>query len=69
MSLYDAKKSYGEAPALDLWGMWSNNSLPLLPSPLEPGLIEPDESPSTGQIEVFDILTVQKQMVYVKLNC
>ena len=31
---YDIKPSDGEAPALDIWGMWSTPSLPLLPGPL-----------------------------------
>ena len=31
---YDIKQSDGEAPALEIWGMWSTPSLPLLPGPL-----------------------------------
>ena len=28
---YDTKPSHGDAPVLELWGMWSTTSLPLLP--------------------------------------
>ena len=31
---YDIKQSDGEAPALDIWEMWSTSSLPLLPGTL-----------------------------------
>ena len=31
---YDVKPSDGEAPALEVWGVWSSSSLPLLPVPL-----------------------------------
>ena len=31
---YDIKQSDGEAPALEIWGMCSTSSLPLLPGPL-----------------------------------
>ena len=31
---YDTKQSDGEAPILELWGMWSTPSLSLFPSPL-----------------------------------
>ena len=40
---YDTKQSDVEVPAvLDLWGMQSTPSLPLLPGPLWPGVIAPD---------------------------
>ena len=29
--MYDTKPSHGDAPILELWGMWSTPSLPLLP--------------------------------------
>ena len=53
----------------ELWEMRSTFSLPLLPSPLWPGVVVPDKVLSMGQIELFDILTVCKQMTYAKLNC
>ena len=43
MSWYDTKQSDDEAPVmLELWGMWSTPSLPLLPGPLWPGVVVPD---------------------------
>ena len=36
------KQSDGEAPALDIWEVWSTPSLPLLPGPLWPGVVAPD---------------------------
>ena len=42
---YDTKQSDGEVPAvLELWGMWSTPSLPLLPGPLWPGVVAPDRA-------------------------
>ena len=40
---------------MELWGMWSTPSLPLLPSPLWSGVVAPDRVLSIGQIELFDI--------------
>ena len=37
---------------LELWGMWSTSSLPLLPDPLWPGVVAPDRILSMGQIEL-----------------
>ena len=54
---YDTKQFGGEAPVLELWGMWSTPSLPLLPGPLWPGVVAPDRDLSMGQIELFDHLT------------
>ena len=53
---------------LEIWEMWSTASLPLLPGPLWPRVVAPDRILSMGQIELFDILTVCKQMTYAKLN-
>ena len=40
---YDIKQSDGEDPVmLELWGMPSTSSLPLLPGPLWPGVVAPD---------------------------
>ena len=47
--------------------MRSTPSLPLLPDPLWPGVVAPDIF-TIGQIELFDIQTVCKQMTYAKLN-
>ena len=53
---YDIKQSDDEALVmLELWGMWSTFSLPLLPSPLRSGVVAPDRVLSMGQIELFDI--------------
>ena len=46
---YDTKQSDGEVPAeLELWGMRSTPSLPLLPGPLWPGVVVPDRALSMG---------------------
>ena len=47
---------------LELWGMLSTSSLPLLPGPLWAGVVALDRVLSMGQIELFDHLTVCKQM-------
>ena len=45
----DTKKSDGEVPVmLELWGMRSIPSLPLLPGPLWPGMVAPDRALSMG---------------------
>ena len=42
---YDTKQSDREVPAvLELWGMRSTPSLPLLPGPLWPGVVAPDRA-------------------------
>ena len=46
---YDTKQSDGEVPVmLELWGMWSTPSLPLLPGPLWPRVEAPDRVLSMG---------------------
>ena len=46
---YDAKQSEGEVLAmLELWGMQSTPSLPLLPGSLWPGIVAPDKGPIYG---------------------
>ena len=50
---YDTKRSDGEAPVLELWGMCSTPSLPLPPGPLR--VVAPDRILSMGQIKLFDI--------------
>ena len=50
---YDTKQSDGEVPVmLELWGMWSTPSLPLLPGPFWPKTVAPDWALSTGYIEL-----------------
>ena len=47
--VYDSKQSDGEVPAmLELWGMRSTPSLPLLSGPLWPGVVAPDKGPIYG---------------------
>ena len=54
---YDTKQSDSKAPALEIWGMSSTPSLPLLPDPLWPRVVAPDSVLSMGQIvELFDYL-------------
>ena len=43
--------------------------MPLLPSPLWPGLVIPVRVPSIGQIELFNHFTVCKQKFEAELNC
>ena len=48
---YETKQRYGEVPVmLDLWGMQSTPSLPLLPSPFWHGMVVPDRVLSMGWI-------------------
>ena len=42
---------------LELWGMWNTPSLPLLPSPLGPGVVAPDRVVPMSQIHLLDYLT------------
>ena len=48
-----------------LWGMQSTPSLSLLPDPLWPRVVRPDRVLSMGQIKLFDLLTVCKQIAGV----
>ena len=52
---FDTKPPRGEAAVLEFMRMWSTHSLPLLPSPLWPGVVAPDRALSMSQIELFDI--------------
>ena len=50
---YNTKQSDGKVLVmLELWGMRSTASLPLLPGPFWPGLVAPDRALSMGQIEL-----------------
>ena len=54
---YDTKQSDDEVPVmLELWGMQSTLSLPLLPGPLWPGVVAPDRILFIGQIELNCVL-------------
>ena len=54
---YDTKQSDGEVPAmLELWGMRSTPSLPLLPGPLRPGVVAPDKGPIYGLNRINSII-------------
>ncbi len=56
---YDTKQSDGEVPVmLELWGMQSTPSLPLLPGQLWLGVVPPDRVLSMGQIELICVLTL-----------
>ena len=48
---YDIKLFDGEAPALEIWGMWSTPLLPLLPDPLWLEVVSPDRALSMGQMQ------------------
>ena len=46
---YDIEQSDDEVPVmLELWGMQSTPSFPLLPGPLRPGVVAPDRALSMG---------------------
>ena len=46
---YDTKQFDGDVPVmLELWGMQSTPSLPLLSGPLWPGMVAPDRALSIG---------------------
>ena len=49
------KLSDGKAPTLEIWGIWSTPSLPLLPGLFCSRMEAPDRVPPMGQIELFDI--------------
>ena len=54
---YDTEQSDGEVPVmLELCGMQSTSSLPLLPGPLWLGVVAPDRVLSIGQIELKCLL-------------
>ena len=53
--LFDIKQSDSKAVVLDLYGMWSTSSLPLLPGPFWPGVVAPERILSMDQMELFDI--------------
>ena len=54
---YDTKQSDGEFPvSLELWGVQSTPSLPLLPGQLWPRVVVPDWVLSIGQIELNCVL-------------
>ena len=58
---YDTKQSDGEVPVmLELWGMRSTPSLPLLAGPLWPGMVAPDKGPRLNRTKLH---------TYAKLNC
>ena len=58
---YDTKQSDGEVPAmLELWGMRSTPSLPLLPGPLWPGVVAPDKDPIYGLNRINSILMLKR---------
>ena len=60
---YGIKQPDGEAPALEIWGMWSTSLLPLLKGPFCPGVVVPDRVPFMDRIEQ----TLSKQMSVLKL--
>ena len=68
---YDTKQSDGEVPVmLELWGMQSTSSLPLLPGPFWPGVIAPDIyglNRTRPWFREFTVLTF-KLHTYDKLN-
>ena len=78
---YDIKQSDGEAPVmLELWGIPSIPSLPLLLGQLWPGVVALDRVLSMGQIELNCVLVlnwiawnrtvlISKLLTYARQNC
>ena len=74
---YDTKQSDGEVPVmLELWGMRSTPSLPLVPGPLWPRVVAPDKGPIYGLnrtkpcfFHYTDFFFAFKLRIYAKLNC
>ena len=67
---YDAKQFDGEVTViLELWGMRSTPSLPLLPSPLRPGAVALDKGPINGLNRTKPWFFEFKLCIYAKLNC
>ena len=65
---YEVKQSDRAASVtLEFWERKCTLSFPLLPGPLWPGVEAPDWLLSMGQVELFDIYIVCKQMIYTKL--
>ena len=77
---YDTKQSNDEVSVMvELLGMWSTPSLPMLPGPLWPGVVAPDRVLSIGQIELNCVhmlnwitsnrtVLIFKLRTYAKLN-
>ena len=69
---YDTKQFDGEAPVmLELWGISSTPSLPLLPGPLWPRVVAPDKGPIYGlnRTKLWFTVFSFKLCIYAKLNC
>ena len=58
----------GGASILELWGMWNNPSLTLLPGPLWPIVLIPIKVPSMDQTELFNHLLNLKPFNWVQTN-
>ena len=53
--IYDTKPTDGKIPIMELLGMWSIFSLPLLPSPLWLDVVAPFRVSSIGKTELLTI--------------
>ena len=59
---------------LELWGMQSTPSLPLLPGPLWPGVVAPDKGPiyalnrTIRWLELTDLWQLNCVFIYAELN-
>ena len=62
---YNTKQSDSEILVmLELWGMQNSPLVPLLPGPLEPGVVTPDRVLSMGPIKLFNIHTVKTNYLW-----
>ena len=57
---------------LEIWGMKSTSSLPMLPASFWPGVVAPDRVQSMGEIEFNRVLmlncAVRNRTIYMVLN-
>ena len=65
---YETEPSDGKALVMELWGIWSTLSLPLLLGPLWPGVVVPVRVLSMGQIELFNNLLYLKPLKCMQTN-
>ena len=65
--VWHSTTSDGETPVLELWGMWSIPSLPLLSDLLWLGVALPARVPSSSQIKLFNPLTMCNQSTNIEL--
>ena len=64
---YSTKQSNGDAPALEIWGMWSIPSLPLLPGPLS--VQKKKKKRAQTRLRMLSTKCVYKSHIYLIYMC